>query len=251
MRPVVRRPLLLAAALVTGLAVVAAGLLAGPWQAESRPQLSLALFGTLPILWQESDSLSDRLEPGAAGHWAEAVLRRSGRLTPLDALDPLPAGLDVLVMAQPRPLSPQENVALDAWVRAGGRVLLFADPMLTQHSRFALGDPRRPHAMVMLSPILAHWGLELQFDDSQAGGERIVRLLQHDVPVNLPGRLVRAETGGSCDVLAMGLAADCPIGRGRALVLADAAVLEPVGAAQISAREAVLDSLLDRLVLAR
>ena len=51
-------------------------------------------------------------------------------------------------------------------MRGGGRVLLFADPMLTRHSAFALGDRRRPQDVVLLSPILARWRLELQFDES-------------------------------------------------------------------------------------
>ena len=66
------------------------------------------------------------------------------------------------MMIQPRPLSPQENVALDNWVAAGGRLLLFADPALTEDSAFAIGDRRRPQDVVLLSPILARWGLELE-----------------------------------------------------------------------------------------
>lgn len=238
-------------ALLSGVLCLAlAAFLIGPWRAVSRPQLSLGLFGTLPILWHEGDGLDEYIKPQEEPHWAAVALRRSGNLTPLDILDPVPAGLDVLIMAQPRPLSPQENVALDTWVRGGGRVLMFVDPMLTQKSRFALGDPRRPHDIAMLSPILTHWGLELQSEDSQPAGERRITLLRRDVPVNLSGRFVRTTESGTCGVLARGLAAECRIGRGRILALADAALLEPADAAESAERADVLEGLLARLNLA-
>ncbi len=132
------------------------------------------LFTSLPILWAESERLGDLLKPQTAPHWALAVIEQDGKVRPLDSLvaaggkSPL-SGLGLLIMAQPRPLSPQENVALDGWVRGGGRLLMFADPMLTAQSSFAFGDRRRPEAIAMLSPILSRWGLRLGFDDDQAG----------------------------------------------------------------------------------
>jgi hypothetical protein len=158
--------------------------------------------------------------------------------------DPL-AGLGLLVMAQPRALAPQENVALDRWVRKGGRLLLFADPMLTAQSAYAFGDRRRPESMVMLSPILARWGLVLEFDAEQPGGLRDAELLGSKIPVDLPGRLAAMRGKARCALLAEGLAASCRIGKGGALVVADAALLEPAPPEQIAGRSAALHRLID------
>lgn len=199
--------------------------------AAGRLQRSVGLFGTLPILWRETDQLSDLLAKDTPQHWSVPVIQEVGPIRPLDALmpeggrDPLGA-IDLLIMAQPRPLSPQENVALDGWVRRGGRVLLFADPMLTAHSIFPLGDKRRPQDTVLLSPILQRWGLRLQFDEEQPAGERRVDSAIGPLPVNLPGRLVPEGTTRGCEIHGAGLIARCSVGRGSAAIVADAALLE-------------------------
>ena len=114
------------------------------------------------------------------------------------------------------------------WERGGGRVLLFADPFLTESSRFALGDKRRPQDVVLLSPILARWGLQLTFDEDQADGERLVSYRSGALPERLAGRLRRVQPGApaKCRLVAQDLVAECTIGKGRAVIVADAAVLE-------------------------
>lgn len=208
---------------------------------------NLALFTSLPILWQESDDIRGLLRSDAPPHWALAVLRQRGELRPLDSLalpdgKPAMAGVGLLVMAQPRPLSPQENVALDTWVRSGGRVLLFADPMLTAESAFALGDRRRPQDIVLLSPILNRWGLELTFDEDQPEGEQAVDWNGARLPVNLPGRFVLKGKG--CTLIADGIGARCKIGKGSVLAIADAAILEERAADAAGGRAALLEQLL-------
>lgn len=128
-------------------------------------------------------------------------------------------------MAQPRPLSPQENVALDNWVKGGGHLLLLADPALTEESAFAIGDPRRPQAVILLSPILRRWGLDLRFDDAQSFGEVERDVMGMEVPVNLPGQFA-TEGQSNCRLWGDGLAVTCAIGKGRVVAVADAAVLE-------------------------
>jgi hypothetical protein len=177
------------------------------------------------------------LAEGAAPSWVLTALRERGRVVPLYTLAekagalPLPRD-GVLVLAQPRALTAQENVALDAWVQGGGRVLLFADPMLTAPTRFSPGDPRRPQDVALLSPILARWGLALEFDEAQPAGERRVGLREGALAVNLAGRWrkvgMNGETVGTCTIEALGLLADCRAGKGRIVALADAAVLENV-----------------------
>lgn len=218
---------------------------------------NLGLYTSLPILWGESDDIRGFLGGETPQHWAREPLASGRSLVPLDSLVdakgalPLPQHA-VLVLAQPRPLAPQENVALDDWVRRGGGVLLFADPMLTTPSIFALGDARRPQDVVMLSPILAHWGLVLEFDESQQPGERLVALPEGQVPVNLPGRFRLTGKSGNaalpCSLEAAGLLADCRLGAGHVVALADAALFEDSrGAQDAQARAALLGNLLRRV----
>ncbi len=193
------------------------------------PRDRTGLFTSLPILWNESADLADMLAPDAVPHWAKALIEAGGVVVPLDVLaTPDGAskltGLRYLVMAQPRPLSPQENVAIDAWVRGGGRLLLFADPMLTEETAFALGDKRRPQDVVLLDPLLDHWGLQLEFDSASEAKDGSTQAMGMAIPVNLPGRLIAKS--GQCRAWGQGDLATCRIGKGRVLVLADAAVLE-------------------------
>jgi hypothetical protein len=203
----------------------------------------IGLSTSLPLLWGESGDIRGHLAGQGGRHWAMTVLEQRGKVVPLDTLAgphglALPAD-GLLVLAQPRPLSPDENLALDAWVRSGGRLLLFADPMLTAESAFPLGDPRRPEAMAMLSPILRHWGLEPQFDEDQPLGARTLAPFGIDIPVELPGRF-RPRQGAPCKIEAEGFAADCVIGKGRVIALADAAVFDGDDAGRRATFEALL-----------
>ncbi len=193
--------------------------------AGDRPELGL--MGTIPIYWGETGDFGDVLAGGGDPHWARARLETDYRLSPLDSLDAVSlAGIDLLMLAQPRVLSPAENVALDGWVRDGGKLLLFADPMLTGESRFAIGDRRRPQDVVLLSPILDHWGLGLEFDENRPSGHALVRIAGAAIPVNLPGSLEVRGGEADCAILVADVLAECRIGRGHALVLADAALLD-------------------------
>jgi hypothetical protein len=210
-------------------AVLAVTVVLAGWWAFSLarlPDRTIGLFTSLPILWNEADDLKGMVDAPAGRHWALAVLERRGKVLPLDTLLDL-SRVDELVVAQPRPLVPEENVALDAWVRKGGHVLMFADPMLTQESAFALGDRRRPQDVALVSPILARWGLELQFDESQPGGGR--ESAGERLPINLAGafRTIPGGHDANCAIENSGLIARCEVGKGRAVLVADAALLEP------------------------
>jgi hypothetical protein len=199
------------------------------WFLTQRPAITqrpIGLFTSLPILWSESETLGDLLHDDNQQHWANAVITGRGPVVPLDTLEALRPDLTRLVIAQPRPLSPAENVALDAWVRGGGRLLLIADPALTAETAYSVGDPRRPQDLVLLSPILSRWGLELVFDDTQGEAEREVAVLGEALPTRLSGAW-RGQRG-NCRIEAQGLLAECQIGRGRVLALADAEVLAQV-----------------------
>ncbi|WP_238532480.1 GldG family protein [Novosphingobium pentaromativorans] len=220
---------------------------------EAQAPVPLGVYSSLPLLWGESDDIRGFLSSDKDQGWAHAFIQARAGLVPLDHLadasGALPLAKDhVLLLAQPRPLTPQENVALDDWVNAGGRVLLFADPMLTAHSIFALGDARRPQDIAMLSPILGRWGLQLEFDESQQPGERLVELEDGAVPVNLPGRFRLRQEDGSCRLEAAGFLADCRVGKGRVVALADAALFEDSrDLRDAESRGKLLDALLARV----
>lgn len=188
----------------------------------------LGIMGTIPLYWGEAGDFGEVLNGQSSAHWARAQLEDNYRLEPLDTLDADSLrGLDYLLLAQPRALSPTENVALDDWVRRGGKVLVFADPLMTGESRFAIGDRRRPQDVVLLSPILTHWGLSLAFDEDQLTPARMVPSQGATIPVNLPGVIEVAEEGNrDCRIIAGDVLAWCAIGSGRAVVLADAALLD-------------------------
>ena len=219
-----------------GIVLVALAAGVALWAARPAPppveREPLGLMTTLPIYWPEAADPAELLQGSGEVHWVRSALEQSFELRPLDTLSPV-SGLDdveLLLLAQPRALSPQENVALDDWVREGGRLLLFADPFLTGEYRFHIGDRRRPQDVILLSPILARWGLELIFDEEQSDTAQMVVLEEAAMPVQLAGQLVlRPATGGaeaSCSLIGDGLGAKCAIGKGSALVIADAALLE-------------------------
>ncbi|HEY6817059.1 MAG TPA: Gldg family protein [Croceibacterium sp.] len=220
-------------ALAAALLILSSGCRAEPQPPpsdEPPPRAALGLMGPVPIYWGEEAAFGGALSGNATAHWARAQLEAGYTLRPLDTLsDESLADLDFLLLAQPRALGAAENVALDSWIRAGGRLLLFADPMLTGESRFAIGDRRRPQDVILLSPILTRWGLRLQFDEAQPAGFAVLRDAA-PIPVNLAGHFALGEGEATCSLGAEGVLARCDVGRGRVIVLADAALLDLYGA---------------------
>jgi hypothetical protein len=212
---------------LAALVLIAAGVAAWAYLRDGRVERGpLGLFTTLPIYWREAGDISAALDPKGKPHWARQLIEERRELRPLDVLTPQTlAPFRDLLLAQSRALAPAENVALDGWVRGGGRLLLFADPLLTEHSAFALGDKRRPMDAALLSPILGHWGLKLKFDEVQKPGEIEREVMGVPVPVNLAGRFA-TEGQSNCMLWDEGLAVTCSIGKGRVVAFADAAVLE-------------------------
>ncbi|MES2902884.1 MAG: DUF4350 domain-containing protein [Pseudomonadota bacterium] len=159
---------------------------------------------------------------------AAVYLRQRYTLKPIDLPSQLPPGA-VLLAAQPRALPAEELVALDKWVRDSGKLVLLADPMLEWPSERALGARLRPPVRFADTGLLAHWGLRLDAPDLQ--GQRTVKLqadlsdpkskpLDVGVVVLSPGSLVKQ--GGSCQVTLDQVYAECVLGKGVALVVADA-----------------------------
>ena len=183
-----------------------------PRAAPERP--TLLLVTSLPLIFGEQFSLQN------GGSATLKALQGGYRVAPIGVTDPgnLSKGR-LLLMAHPLAQPAEDLVALDAWVRGGGHVLLLADPLLEWPSSLPLGDPLRPPPMFTDSGLLKHWGLILN-SPTQRGPE-IRKLGGYDVLTLSPG-----ELSGACDISADRLVADCRIGKGRAIVVADADFLD-------------------------
>ncbi|MBU0557664.1 MAG: GldG family protein [Alphaproteobacteria bacterium] len=161
------------------------------------------------------------------------VLEPQARIHPLDALSEQSlAELDVILLAQPRAMAPEELVALDSWVRRGGLAVILADPLLLWPDPRPLAHPARAPLTSLLDPLLTHWGLRLEAAEVSAGshgdghGADAVdrRILASGALLQLAGASRFQVRAGSSDcVLAEdGLIARCQPGEGRALLIADA-----------------------------
>ena len=208
--------------LLTGVALLAASALAfteirkspaapPPRPASERP--TLLLLTSLPLVFGEDFSLQ------GGGSAALKKLDTRYRVVPISVTDrPELAKGRLLLMAQPQAQTSQNLVTLDEWVRGGGHVLLFADPMLEWPSKRPLGDPLRPPPMFADTGLLMHWGLRLDAPDERGPAAR--QLGSYKVAAVSPGTL-----HGKCAIARDGLVARCEIGKGMATVVADADLL--------------------------
>lgn len=185
------------------------------------PKPPLLLMTSLPIIWGEGGAFDPSSRPAESYR----ALEREFQVTPIDSIEPATLrGQRLMLLAQPRQLAPEELVALDDWVRSGGRILILTDPALAAAREFPAMDVRRPPETGLLAPLLNHWGLSVEpgsrFHDLHyfmIGGRERRLIVDH------PGRL--ALTGNSCLNMGRFLVARCRIGRGEAIVVADADLL--------------------------
>ena len=175
------------------------------------PKPTVHVLTSLPLIFDEGFGL----EPAKGD--AATLLREKFILKPIDLPSQLPRGA-VLFAAQPRALPAEELVALDKWVRDGGKLLLLADPMLEWPSERPMGDKLRPPVSFADTGLLAHWGLRLDAPD-QRGLQRFPSEMAN-VDTLSPGRLVKL--GGECSDDTDGISASCRLGRGEVLIIADA-----------------------------
>ena len=172
----------------------------------------LLLLTSLPLLFSDQFSL-------AGGSPAVKRLEERYKLVPISVTDPTELAKGrLLLMAHPLAQPAEDLVALDDWVRRGGRVLLLADPMLEWPSNRPLGDPLRPPPMFMDMGLLAHWGLKLDSPDERGPARR--NLGGFDILTVSPGSL-----SGRCQISPDRLVARCAVGQGEATVVADADLL--------------------------
>ena len=179
---------------------------------------TIHVLTSLPLLFDEGFGL------GPAKGEAAAFLREHYTLKPIDLPSQLPKGA-VLLAAQPRALPAEELVALDKWVRDGGKLLLLADPLLEWKSERAFGDRLRPPVSFADTGLLANWGLRLDAPDAR--GLRHFPNEMANVDTLSPGKLVKV--GGPCSDDAEGISASCSLGQGEVFIIADADWLDVKG----------------------
>ena len=204
-----------------------------PRPAPERP--TLLLLTSLPLMFSEEFSLR------GGGTEALRRLQTRYRVLPISVTSPpeLARGR-LLLMAQPFAQAPENLVALDNWVRSGGRVLLLVDPLLEWPSKRPLGDVLRPPPMFADTGLLAHWGLRLDAPDERGPAHR--KLSGVEVFSVSPGTL-----RGRCAISPDGFIADCKIDKGAAVVVADADFLNIERLGPTSERN--LDALLEELAI--
>ena len=225
----IRKRLLVGMLLVLGLIfLLSAVRYLRPEQHTARPLLGL--MTTLPLQWSEGGIEAD-ISNDAQPHPVYLRLQQQYDVRPIDSFNMLETPkISLLILAQPRALAPTELVALDQWVREGGQLLLLADPALQWGSLYPLGDKRRPLFTSLLSPLFSHWGLELVLPMTDMAEISLREIDGLTIRTQTPGEWL-PKTGGDgakCQIAAHKLLADCNVGKGRALLVADADLLDTV-----------------------
>lgn len=179
-----------------------------PRTAAEKPDLMI--LTTLPLLFPEEFTLQ------GAGSKALTALETRYRVVPIATTDAasLTKG-QLLLLAHPMAQTADALVDLDRWVRGGGRVLLLADPRLEWPSERPLGDKLRPPPSFADTGLLKHWGLTLE--GPAESGPQLRTIAGNEILTASSGRLA-----GACETEQGGLVARCGIGKGQAVIIADA-----------------------------
>ena len=199
------------------------GILYRPASASAGAPAVTMLTG-LPLRWSASPSIAAMIAEGANDDPALARLTATGPVSLVDSLaDHVPPAGGTLLLAHPRALAPQELVAIDAFVRGGGRAVVLADALSGWPARHPLGDPRNAPITSLLTPLLDHWAVTLAaapVGESQA------------LPVDVDGARLRLFSAGrfdrlppKCRAYADRRVAQCRIGQGEVWLIGDADLL--------------------------
>jgi len=154
-------------------------------------------------------------------------LRRIEAAGPVRLVDSLidhpPAPGGALLLAHPRALAPRELVAVDAFVRGGGRAVILADALSGWPARRPLGDPRNPPVTSLLTPLLDHWGVTLGAAPADEGRPLAADVGGARLRLFSAGRFERFPA--ACRAYAGRRVVHCRIGDGEAWLVGDADLL--------------------------
>ncbi len=178
----------------------------------------------LPLRWSGSGDIAAIISDGAEDDPALVGLEAMGPVSLVDSrVDHAPPPGGTLLIAHPRALAPQELVAIDVFVRGGGKAVVLADALSGWPARHTLGDPRNPPVTSLLTPLLDHWGVTLgaaPTDDNEA------------LAADVDGARLRLSSAGrferlppTCRTFADRHVTQCRIGAGEAWLVGDADLL--------------------------
>ncbi len=199
-------------------------LLATLYRPATAPGPPATMLTGLPLRWSEGRNLSEMLAAGLSEDPALGRIEAAGPVHLVDSLidSPPPPG-GALLLAHPRALAPGELVAIDGFVRGGGRAVILADALTGWPMRYPIGDPRNPPVTSLLTPLLDHWGVTL---GAASAADR------HIIPVDIDGARLRLSTAGrfgplpaTCRAYADRRVVRCRIGRGEVWLVGDADLL--------------------------
>ena len=178
----------------------------------------------LPLRWSGSGDIAAIIADGTGDDPALVGLETIGPVSLVDSLvDDLPPPGGAWLIAHPRALAPQELVAIDAFVRGGGRAVVLADAFSGWPAPHPLGDLRNPPVTSLLTPLLDHWGVTLGAAPPD-----------NNIPsaADIDGARLRLSSAGAferlpatCRTFANRRIAQCRIGAGEAWLVGDADLL--------------------------
>ncbi|MCW0199650.1 hypothetical protein [Sphingopyxis sp.] len=215
---------------------IAALLLIGAWFGGSHLLLAtlyrtppaagapVTMLTGLPLRWSADGGMAAMIAEGANDDPALRRIEAAGPVRLIDSLiDHPPAPGGTLFLAHPRALAPRELVAVDAFVRGGGRAVILADALSGWPARHPLGDPRNPPVTSLLTPLLDHWGVTLGAAPTGEGRPLAADVEGARLRLFSAGRFERFPA--ACRAHAGGRIVHCRIGGGEAWLIGDADLL--------------------------
>lgn len=189
---------------------------------EPASDTPVTMLSGLPLRWAGEGDLSAMLQRGAADDPVLVRLEQTHRIALVDSLaDHVPPAGAALLLAHPRALAPRDLVAIDAFVRGGGRAVILADALSGWPAPHPTGDSRNPPVTSLLTPLLDHWGITL---GAAPAGEAAAQ------GVDAGDRRLRLFSAGrfeapGCTTQASRHIAHCGIGAGEVWLVGDADLL--------------------------
>ncbi len=178
----------------------------------------------LPLRWSGSGDMAAIISDRAVDDPALTRLESLGPVVLADSLiDAVPPPGGALLIAHPRALAPQELVAIDAFVRGGGKAVVLADALSGWPAPHPLGDPRNPPITSLLTPLLDHWGVTL--GAAPTGDHAVVAADVEGARLRLSSAGVFERLPPTCRSFADRRIIRCPIGAGEAWLVGDADLL--------------------------